>query len=56
MSDEHLEAIIAKRYKSMSPEKRVVEIRKLIRQSESSRKFFQEHFPDLYQEACSPNG
>jgi hypothetical protein len=49
--DEHLIAVMTKRYKTMAPEKRMVEVRKLARQSEASREFLKKNFPDLYKEA-----
>ena len=51
MAEEHLIAVMAKRYKSMPPEKRMVEVRKLARQSPQTREFLKVNFPDLYKEA-----
>ena len=51
MAEEHLIAVIAKRYRAMPPEKRVVEVRKLARQSTDTREFLKKYFPDLYREA-----
>ena len=55
MGEEHLIAVMVKRYASMPPEKRMVEIRKLARQSSDIREFLKKSFPDLYAEA-HPNG
>jgi hypothetical protein len=51
MGEEHLIEAVAKRYKTMEPKKRVVEIRKLARQSPETREFLKKSFPDLYREA-----
>jgi hypothetical protein len=51
MGDEHLMQVMIKRYKTMLPEKRMVEVRKLARQSEASRKFLKDFFPEFYKEA-----
>lgn len=55
MGEEHLIAVIDKRYRGMPAEKRMVEIRKLARSSEANREFLKKFFPDLYKEA-HPNG
>jgi len=55
MGEEHLIQVMAKRYKAMPPEKRMVEVRKLARQSSETREFLKTNFPDLYNEA-HPNG
>lgn len=55
MGDEHLIEIMKKRYGSMLPEKRMVEIRKLARQSAAQRDFLKKNFPSFYREAY-PNG
>jgi hypothetical protein len=55
MADEHLIKVISKRYKTLSVEKRMVEIRKLARQSEANRDFLKQYFPEYYKEAY-PNG
>jgi len=39
MGEEHLIAVIAKRYRAMPPEKRMVEVRNLTRQSSETRSF-----------------
>lgn len=49
--EEHLMEVLVKRYKTMEPKKRAVEIRKLARQSEGTREFLKKSFPDLYREA-----
>lgn len=49
--EEHLMLVMAKRYKSMPPEKRMVEIRKLARQSSDIRDFLKKNFSDMYKEA-----
>jgi hypothetical protein len=55
MGDEHLVEVMKKRYATMVPEKRMVEIRKLARQSAGQRDFLKKYFPDFYREAY-PNG
>jgi hypothetical protein len=51
MAEEHLIAMMVKRYKTMVPEKRIVEVRKLARQSTETREFLKQNFPDFYKEA-----
>jgi len=51
MGEEHLVEIMKKRYASMPIEKRMVEIRKLARQSADQRAFIKKNFPAFYDEA-----
>lgn len=55
MGEEHLIEVIKKRYATMPVEKRMVEVRKLARQSATQRDFLKKYFPDFYREA-HPNG
>jgi hypothetical protein len=55
MGEEHLIQMMISRYRGMPPEKRMVEVRKLARQSPKTREFLKINFPDLYKEA-HPSG
>jgi hypothetical protein len=50
-ADENLVALLRKRYMSMPADKRMVEVRKLARQSTAQRDFLKKFIPDLYAEA-----
>jgi hypothetical protein len=51
MSEKHLIEAISARYKALPRRKRLSEVRKFAGRSEDDAKFFQEYFPELYQEA-----
>jgi len=51
MVEENLAALLRKRYESLPVEKRMVEVRKLARQSQAQREFLKTYFPDFYREA-----
>ena len=53
MSEEHLIAEIARRYKAMNRRTRIAKIRKLASESPADKRFIAKTFPDLYREAFS---
>jgi hypothetical protein len=51
MSEKHLIEAIDRKYKEMPQKKRVAIIREFASKSAADKRFFLQHFPDLYNEA-----